>query len=269
MTGQFDATTLDKPDNAPLLTLAGVSLRFGGVTALEDVAMEVGRDELLALIGPNGAGKSSLLNCISGFYHFQAGEIAFQGQSLNDVSVHAIVARGIVRTFQGTQLFSNLSVIDNLMVARHHRLRYNIGDAFLWWQRPRNEEARERAIVEEIIEFLKIEPYRDVPVGSLAYGLRKRVDLGRALALEPRILMLDEPMAGLNVEEKEDVARFILDIREAKRIPVVLIEHDMGVVMDVADRIVVLNFGRIIATGSPSEVQANAAVQSAYLGTVQ
>jgi branched-chain amino acid transport system ATP-binding protein len=160
-------------------------------------------------------------------------------------------------------------VVDNLLVARHFRLGYNIADAFLWWHRARRAEARERAVVEQVIEFLSIEPYRDMPVGSLAYGIRKRVDLGRALAMEPRILMLDEPMAGLNVEEKEDVARFILDIREAKRIPVVLIEHDMGVVMDISDRIVVLNFGHLIATGTPSEVQANAAVQSAYLGAPQ
>lgn len=258
--------TQKRTNDAPLLELAGVSLHFGGVPALDNVAMAVGSDELLALIGANGAGKSSLLNCISGIYRAQAGEIVFDGESLNGVPVHVIARRGIVRTFQGTQLFSRLSVIDNLLVARHHRLRYNIGDAFLWWHRARKEEARERAIVEEIIEFLKIEPYREVPVGSLPYGLRKCVDLGRALALEPRILMLDEPMAGLNVEEKEDVARFILDIREAKRIPVVLIEHDMGVVMDIADRIIVLQFGQVIATGSPSEMQANASVQSAYLG---
>lgn len=250
-----------------MLELAHVTLRFGGVKALSDVSLQVHDDELVSLIGPNGAGKSSLLNCISGFYRYQQGDIRFGGEVLGGLSVHEVTRRGVVRTFQGTQLFTNLTVVDNLMVARHARLGYHIGDAFLWWSRAKRAEARERTAVEEVIEFLGIEPYRNATVGSLAYGIRKRVDLGRALAMEPRILMLDEPMAGLNIEEKEDVARFILDIREAKHIPVVLIEHDMKVVMDISDRIVVLNFGNVIATGTPTAVLADPAVQAAYLGT--
>jgi branched-chain amino acid transport system ATP-binding protein len=264
-----EASSSAKPKAARMLELKEVTLRFGGVRALNGVSMHVNDDELLSLIGPNGAGKSSLLNCISGFYRYQAGEITFLNEPLKGLAVHQVTQRGVVRTFQGTQLFTNLTVVENLLVARHSRLGYNIADAFLWWQRARKAEARERAVVEQVIEFLGIEPYRNATVGSLAYGIRKRVDLGRALAMEPRILMLDEPMAGLNIEEKEDVARFILDIREAKRIPVVLIEHDMGVVMDISDRIVVLQFGTVIATGTASQVQANVEVQSAYLGTAR
>jgi len=249
-----------------ILEIRDIGLRFGGIQVLNDVSFQVGSDELVALIGPNGAGKSSLLNCISGFYRPHKGRIDFNRQALTGETVHSIARKGVVRTFQGNQLFLELSVVDNLMVSRHRHLRYNLIDAFLWWQKPRREEAREREAVERILEFLKLEAYRHAVVASLPYGLRKRVDLGRALALDPRLILLDEPMAGMNVEEKEDLARFVIDIREAWKVPVVLVEHDMGVVMDLADRVVVLHHGTKIADAPPAAVQLDDGVIAAYLG---
>ncbi len=251
---------------APVLTAQGIRLAFGGVVALDDVSVTVGADELVAVIGPNGAGKTSLMNCLSGFYRPQKGEVRFNGTTISGKSVHDIARLGLTRTFQGTHIFSGMTVIENIMVGRHIHMKSSIPAAFLHFGPARREEFRHREVVEEIIELLEIESIRHQPVGSLGYGLRKRVDLGRALAQEPKILLMDEPMAGMNTEEKEDLARFVLDVREARGIPVVLVEHDMGVVMDLADRIVVLDFGRKIAEGTPKEIQVDPAVLKAYLG---
>ncbi len=247
-----------------------VGLRFGGVTALAEVSLEVLGGEILAIIGPNGAGKTSLLNCISGLYRPQNGTITLSdgGREHNLVRLapHRIARLGVARSFQNIELFRHMTVLENLMLGRHVRMRGNALTSGLYWGWQKQEEIRQRRQVEDIIDFLEIEHIREKAVGTLAYGLQKRVELGRALAVEPTVLLLDEPMAGMNVEEKEDMARFILDINEERGITTILIEHDMGVVMDLSHRIVVLDFGRVIATGTPEQIRTDAAVIEAYLG---
>jgi branched-chain amino acid transport system ATP-binding protein len=248
------------------LKVRDIWLNFGGVSALSGVTFDVREGEVLAIIGPNGAGKTSILNCINGFYRPQKGEILFEDQRVHSLSPHQIARLGIGRTFQNIELFTGLSVLDNLMAARHIHLKRGALAGALYFGPARREEIRHREVVEDIIDLLEMEPVRKKVVGLLPYGLRKRVELGRALALEPKILLLDEPMAGMNLEEKEDMARFIIDIYELKEIPIVLVEHDMEVVMDIAERLVVLDFGKKIAEGNPEEIRQNPLVVKAYLG---
>ncbi|NQT73498.1 MAG: ABC transporter ATP-binding protein [Chloroflexi bacterium] len=242
-------------------------LNFGGVTALNNVSFELREGEILAIIGPNGAGKTCVLNCINGFYRPQNGKIIFEGYDLTKMKPHKVAKLGLARTFQNIELYTGLSTLDNLMAARHNLIKYNFLTAGLYFGWAHRQEMEHRRIVEDIIDFLEMAPIRYKPVGSLPYGQRKRVELGRALALEPKVLLLDEPMAGMNVEEKEDMARFILDTFELKNIPIIIIEHDMGLVMDIADRIIVLDFGQKIAEGTPEEIKTNPEVIRAYLGT--
>lgn len=244
-----------------------ISLSFGGIKALQNVGFEVKEGELFAVIGPNGAGKTSLINSINGFYHPQSGQIKFEGEIINDIPPFQRASLGISRTFQNIALYTNATVLDNLMAARHiHMKDSNLLTGALFFGPARQEEIVHRRKVEDIIEFLEMEHIRKSIVGTLSYGLRKRVELGRALALEPTLLLLDEPMAGMNVEEKEDMARFILDIHEQQGTTIMLIEHDVGLVMDISDHIVVLDFGRKIGEGSPQEIRNNDTVIQAYLG---
>ena len=254
-----------KEQNAKL-KVEGISLKFGGVEALTDIDVEVKGPEILAIIGPNGAGKTCLINCVTGFYRPQKGIIYFEGQDITQLPSHKIAELGISRTFQNIQLYTGMSTLDNLMAARHILFKQNPFWGAIYFGKALREEIKHRRAVEEIVDFLEMQAIRKKIVGTLPYGQRKRVDLGRALAQEPKILLLDEPMAGMNVEEKEDMARFIIDIYEQRRIPIVLVEHDMGVVMDIADRVIVSDFGRKIAEGPPSEIKANPDVIKAYLG---
>jgi branched-chain amino acid transport system ATP-binding protein len=248
------------------LILKKISLSFGGLRALDQVSLKVSHPEILAIIGPNGAGKTSLLNCINGFYKPQEGSMSFNGQDLGKLPVYKRVEQGIARTFQNIELFNGLTTLENILAARHLHFNTGVGRSALFFGKSRREEIHHRETVEQIIDFLEIKPIRKKVVASLPYGLRKRVELGRALAIAPRLLLLDEPMSGMNIEEKEDMARFIIDIYEEKEIPIILIEHDMGVVMDISDRVIVLDFGKKIAEGSPDEISKDRKVINAYLG---
>jgi branched-chain amino acid transport system ATP-binding protein len=250
----------------PVVEFDDVHLSFSGVRALQGVTFDVRPGELYAVIGPNGAGKTSIFNVLSGVYRPQRGAVRFLGDDIAGLRPHVIAHLGIARTFQNIELFENLTVIDNLMLGRHLHSSYGVLAAVLWTGRARRDEVRNRAAVEEIIEFLDIQEQRDVPVGLLPYGIQKRIELGRALAMSPRLLLLDEPAAGMNLEETRAMARFMLDIRDDLGIPMILVEHDMGLVMDLADRVLVLDFGQPIMVGPPAEVQQHPDVLRAYLG---
>jgi branched-chain amino acid transport system ATP-binding protein len=259
-------TAVDAPDGSSILTVSDLALRFGGTKAIDGVSFDVKKGELFSVIGPNGAGKTSIFNCLSGVYSPQEGSIEFLGRSLIGMRPDAIAKFGVARMFQNIELFDNLTVLDNLMLGRHQHLQYGTFAGMLYVGKAKNVELTNRRIVEDIIDFLEIEAFRKFPVGMLPYGVKKRVELGRALAMEPKVLLLDEPVAGMNVEETEDMARFILDIRAELDLAMVLVEHDMGLVMDLADRVMVLDFGQRISLGSPDEVQRDPAVIAAYLG---
>jgi len=252
----------------PLLKISEVSLSFGGLNALSKVNLDIEEKLITSIIGPNGAGKTSLLNCISGFYHPDSGEIQYGEHrlSLNPFSPHQISILGIARAFQNIELFSGMTVLDNLMLARHKDLKYSFLHAVFYFGKASRVEAENRQYVEDVIDFMELEPYRHKTVGSLSYGVQKRVEVARALTLGPKLLLLDEPMAGMNIEEKEDMVRFIIDIQQERDITVVLVEHDLGVVMDISDQVYVLDFGEVIGMGPPQEVAANPKVIEAYIG---
>jgi branched-chain amino acid transport system ATP-binding protein len=254
------------PPTETLLRVESITVRFGAVQALSDVSVDIHRGEIVAIIGPNGAGKTTLLNMISGFYHPDSGRIALDGTEITHVKPNRVAALGVARTFQNIALFRGMTVLENLMLGRHVRMKSGVLASFVYWGLAQKEEVGHRKRVEDIIDFLRIQDLRRLPTGSLAYGLQKRVELGRALALEPKILLLDEPMGGCNHEEKEDMARFILDVNQEWGTTIILIEHDMGVVMDISDRVAVLDMGQKIAQGTPDEVRANPQVIKAYLG---
>ena len=249
-----------------LLSVDHISLSFGGVRALEEINFDIRKKEIFAIIGPNGAGKTSMLNVINGFYHPQQGEIQFKGLHRKQMRPHEAAVQGIARTFQNVALFKGMSTLNNIMSGRNLKMKSNLFWQALYYGPARKEEMENREVVEDIIDFLEIQSIRRTPVGKLPYGLQKRVELGRALAMEPELLLLDEPMAGMNIEEKQDMCRFILDINEQYGTTIVLIEHDMGVVMDLSERLIVLDYGRKIAEGTPDEIRVNQTVIDAYLG---
>ncbi len=279
MTTPDKENTVNSSTNGAKIKIENLSLSFGGVRSLVDINVDVRDREILAIIGPNGAGKTCILNCINGFYKPQQGEIYFDGKRITRIRPDKAARMGLARTFQNIELYTGLSTLDNIMAARHVLMKQNALSSALYYLWAHKEEIVHRKTVEDIIDFLEIESIRKTTVGMLPYGMRKRVELGRALALEPKVLLLDEPMAGMNLEEKEDIARFIIDIFEGQGVTypdtpvlrdgvscIVLVEHDMGVVMDIADRIVVLDFGKKIAEGTPEEIQNNPEVIAAYLG---
>lgn len=253
-------------ENRHPLEVRNLHLNFGGVKALNGVSFHVNDGEILSIIGPNGAGKTCLINCISGFYKPQRGEVIFQGKEITRLPAYKIAKLGISRTFQNIELYTGLNTLDNLMAARHIHLKRGALSACLFFGPTRREEIEHRKVVEKIIDLLELEPIRKKLVSLLPYGQRKRVELGRALAAEPKLLLLDEPMTGMNVEEKEDMARFVLDIAELRRIPIILVEHDMKIVMDISDRVMVLDFGNKLVEGLPKDIKTHPDVIRAYLG---